>query len=132
MSKKAIYSKNAPEAIGPYNQAILAHNTLFVSGQIPIDPETGKLITTGRKEETRRCLDNIGQILEAAGFGLNDVVKSTIFLTDMNDFSLVNEVYKDFFAEVIAPARETVAVTALPAGAHIEISVIAMRDQPAS
>ena len=128
MSKKAIFSAQAPEAIGPYNQAILANNMLFVSGQIPIDPETGKLITTGRKEETQRCLENINQILKAAGFGLNHVVKSTIFLTDMNDFSLVNEVYRAFFAEVIAPARETVAVTALPAGALIEISVIAVRD----
>ena len=132
MSKKAIHSKQAPEAIGPYNQAILANNMLFVSGQIPIDPKTGKLISTGRREETQRCLENIEQILKSAGFGLNHVVKSTIFLTDMNDFSLVNEVYRDFFAEVIAPARETVAVTALPAGAHIEISVIAMRDQPTS
>ncbi|MGA0986778.1 MAG: RidA family protein [Flavobacteriaceae bacterium] len=132
MSKKAIHSTQAPEAIGPYNQAILANNMLFVSGQIPIDPKTGKLISTGRREETQRCLKNIEQILKAAGFGLNHVVKSTIFLTDMNDFSLVNEVYRDFFAEVIAPARETVAVTALPAGAHIEISVIAMRDQPTS
>ncbi|MGA0031265.1 MAG: RidA family protein [Flavobacteriaceae bacterium] len=132
MSKKAIHSTQAPEAIGPYNQAILANNMLFVSGQIPIDPKTGKLISTGRREETQRCLENIEQILKAAGFGLNHVVKSTIFLTDMNDFSLVNEVYRDFFAEVIAPARETVAVTALPAGAHIEISVIAMRDQPTS
>ena len=132
MSKKAIHSTQAPEAIGPYNQAILANNMLFVSGQIPIDPKTGKLISTGRREETQRCLKNIEQILKAAGFGLNHVVKSTIFLTDMNDFSLVNEVYRDFFAEVIAPARETVAVTALPAGAHIEISVIAVRDQPAS
>lgn len=132
MSKKAIHSTQAPEAIGPYNQAILANNMLFVSGQIPIDPKTGKLISTGRREETQRCLKNIEQILKAAGFGLNHVVKSTIFLTDMNDFSLVNEVYRDFFAEVIAPARETVAVKELPAGAHIEISVIAMRDQPAS
>ena len=132
MSKKAIHSTQAPEAIGPYNQAILANNMLFVSGQIPIDPKTGKLISTGRREETQRCLKNIEQILKAAGFGLNHVVKSTIFLTDMNDFSLVNEVYRDFFAEVIAPARETVAVTALPAGAHIEISVIAARDQPTS
>jgi 2-iminobutanoate/2-iminopropanoate deaminase len=132
MSKEAIHSTQAPEAIGPYNQAILANNMLFVSGQIPIDPKTGKLISTGRREETQRCLKNIEQILKAAGFGLNHVVKSTIFLTDMNDFSLVNEVYRDFFAEVIAPARETVAVTALPAGAHIEISVIAMRDQPTS
>jgi len=132
MSKEAIHSTQAPEAIGPYNQAILANNMLFVSGQIPIDPKTGKLISTGRREETQRCLKNIEQILKAAGFGLNHVVKSTIFLTDMNDFSLVNEVYRDFFAEVIAPARETVAVTALPAGAHIEISVIAVRDQPTS
>ncbi len=132
MSKKAIHSTQAPQAIGPYNQAILVNNMLFVSGQIPIDPKTGKLISTGRREETQRCLKNIEQILKAAGFGLNHVVKSTIFLTDMNDFSLVNEVYRDFFAEVIAPARETVAVTALPAGAHIEISVIAMRDQPTS
>jgi len=128
MSKKAIHSTQAPEAIGPYNQAILANNMLFVSGQIPIDPKTGKLISTGRKEETQRCLENIEQILKAAGFGLKHVVKSTIFLTDMNDFSLVNEVYRAFFAEVIAPARENVAVTALPAGAHIEISVIAVRD----
>ncbi|MGA0012816.1 MAG: Rid family detoxifying hydrolase, partial [Flavobacteriaceae bacterium] len=115
MSKKAIHSTQAPEAIGPYNQAILVNNMLFVSGQIPIDPKTGKLISTGRREETQRCLENIEQILKAAGFGLNHVVKSTIFLTDMNDFSLVNEVYRDFFSEVIAPARETVAVTALPA-----------------
>ena len=127
MKKKAIYTAHAPAAIGPYNQAILVDNTLFVSGQIPIDPKSGVLLTAGRKEATQRCLENIEQILKAADFSLNEVVKSTIYLTDMNDFGLVNQVYKDFFAEVIAPARETVAVTALPAGAHIEISVIAMR-----
>ncbi len=127
MSKKAIFTENAPAAIGPYNQAILHQNTLFVSGQIPIDPETGELIEGDRVKETRLCLENIKHILTEAGFSVDNIVKSSIFLTSMDDFAIVNEVYGSFFGGCTAPARETFAVAALPKGANVEISVIAMR-----
>lgn len=127
MSKQAIFTKKAPAAIGPYNQAILQQNTLFVSGQIPIDPATGELIEGDRVKETRQCLENIKHILAEAGFSIDHIVKSSIFLTSMEDFITVNEVYGSFFEGCTAPARETVAVAALPKGANVEISVIAMR-----
>lgn len=127
MSKQAVFTEKAPAAIGPYNQAILHQNTLFVSGQIPIDPSSGKLIEGDRVKETRQCLENIKHILAEAGFGIDQIVKSSIFLTSMDDFATVNGVYGSFFEGCTAPARETVAVAALPKGAHVEISVIAMR-----
>jgi len=127
MTKQAVFTEKAPAAIGPYNQAILHQNTLFVSGQIPIDPSSGKLIEGDRVKETRQCLENIKHILTEAGFGIDQIVKSSIFLTSMDDFTTVNEVYGSFFEDCTAPARETVAVAALPKGAHVEISVIAMR-----
>ena len=93
MSKQAIFTEKAPAAIGPYNQAILHQNTLFVSGQIPIDPATGELIEGDRVKETRQCLENIKNILAEAGFRIDHIVKSSIFLTSMGDFATVNEVY---------------------------------------
>ena len=127
MPKQAIFTAKAPASIGPYNQAILQQNTLFVSGQIPIDPATGELIEGDRVKETRQCLENIKHILTEAGFSIDHIVKSSIFLTSMEDFITVNEVYGSFFEGCTAPARETVAVAALPKGANVEISVIAMR-----
>ena len=127
MPKQAIFTEKAPAAIGPYNQAILHQNTLFVSGQIPIDPATGDLIEGDRVKETRQCLENIKHILTEAGFSIDHIVKSSIFLTSMDDFITVNEIYESFFEGCTAPARETVAVAALPKGANVEISVIAMR-----
>jgi len=127
MTKQAVFTEKAPAAIGPYNQAILHQNILFVSGQIPIDPTSGILIEGDRVKETRQCLENIKHILTEAGFGIDQIVKSSIFLTSMDDFATVNEVYGSFSEGCTAPARETVAVAALPKGAHVEISVIAIR-----
>src|SRR5688572_29354433 len=124
--KKIIRTDRAPLPIGPYNQAVLINNFLFVSGQIALTPDTGELVTAEIKSETKRVMENIGAILEAAGLDFNRIVKSTIFLTDMNNFSVVNEVYGSYFKEETAPARETVQVSKLPKGVNVEISVIAV------
>lgn len=126
--KKTISTHLAPAAIGPYNQAIEAGGLVFVSGQLPIDPATGEFQQGGIGELTRRSLTNIKHILEQAGLTLNDVVKTTVFLTDMNDFAAMNEVYASFFSEM-APARSAVAVKELPKGASIEIECIAVRQK---
>lgn len=124
--KKIIRTENAPAPIGPYNQAIEAGNMLFVSGQIAIDPSSGQLITINIIREANQVMLNIGEILKAAGLNFSHVVKTTIFLTDMNNFTHVNEVYGQFFTENF-PARETVQVSRLPKDVNVEISVIAMR-----
>ncbi|HNQ00439.1 MAG TPA: RidA family protein [Bacteroidia bacterium] len=124
--KKIIRTENAPAPIGPYNQAIEAGNILFVSGQIAIDPSSGQLITINIIREANQVMLNIGEILKAAGLNFSHVVKTTIFLTDMNNFTHVNEVYGQFFTENF-PARETVQVSRLPKDVNVEISVIAMR-----
>ena len=123
--KHAISSPGAPKAIGPYSPAIRAGQLLFVSGQVPIDPATGNMITGGIADQTRRVLDNIGELLLAAGRSFGDVVRTTVFLADMNDFAAMNEVYGEYFAEPY-PARATVQVARLPKDALVEIDVIAM------
>jgi 2-iminobutanoate/2-iminopropanoate deaminase len=124
--KEAINTTNAPAPIGPYNQAIKAGNTLYVSGQIPLDPESGELVSGNIIHETRMVMANIEAILTEAGYDFSDVVKSTIFLTDMDSFVEVNATYATYFTGV-APARETVAVKTLPKNVRIEISVIAYK-----
>ena len=128
MRKKAILTKKAPLPIGPYNQAIQFDNLLFISGQIPLDPENGKLISSGIKEETNKVMTNIQYILEEAKMNFNNVVKTTIFLKDMNDFVEMNTEYAKFFENYIPPARETVQVSQLPKNVNIEISCIAIKD----
>src|SRR5690606_33571549 len=125
--KEAINTTNAPAPIGPYNQAIKAGNTLYVSGQIPLDPESGELVSGNIIHETRMVMTNIEAILTEAGYDFSDVVKSTIFLTDMDSFVEVNATYATYFTG-IAPARETVAVKTLPKNVRIEISVIAYKE----
>ena len=121
---KAIGTKKAPAAIGPYSQAIRVGNLVYTSGQIPIDPATGVFVAGGIKEQTRQSLTNVRAILEEAGLAMSDVVKTTVFMADMNDFAEMNAVYAEFFAEPY-PARSAVAVKTLPKGALVEIEVVA-------
>ncbi len=120
----AISTTKAPGAIGPYSQAIKAGNLVYTSGQLPIDPATGVFPEGGIKEQTRQSLLNVQAILDAAGVSMNQVVKTTVFLADMNDFADMNSVYAEFFFEPY-PARSAVAVETLPKGALVEIEVIA-------
>ena len=122
--KKIISTSDAPAAIGPYSQAIRAGSTIYCSGQIPLDPKTGQIISGGIDAQTRRVLDNIMALLKAEGLGFGNIVKTTIFLTNLGDFQTVNEVYGSYFKSQ-PPARSTVQVSALPKGANIEIEVIA-------
>jgi len=125
--KKIITTDKAPAPIGPYNQAILIDNTLYVSGQIAINPANGELVTINIIQETNQVLLNVMNILKAAGMDFEHVVKTTIFLKDMKDFPTVNEVYGEYFKGDY-PARETVAVAGLPKNVNVEISVIAIKD----
>lgn len=125
--KKIITSKNAPAPIGPYNQAVLAGNTLYMSGQIAIHPETGKLETNNLEQETTRVMKNIEAILKEAEMNFDHVVKCSIFISDMNNFAEINRLYGNYFKEANAPARETVEVARLPKDVNIEISVIAVK-----
>lgn len=125
--KQILNTDKAPAAIGPYNQSIKAGNTLYVSGQIPLIPETMELITTGVVDETHQVLKNVQAILEHAGYSFTDVVKATIFISDMGDFAAINEVYAQYFT-ANQPARECVAVKTLPKNVNVEISVIAWKD----
>ena len=122
--KQAINTPQAPAAIGPYSQAVQVGNLVFTSGQIPIDPATGTLVQGGIKEQTRRSLANVKAILEAAGLSMDKVVKTTVFMADMNDFADMNAVYAEFFSDP-CPARSAVAVKTLPKGALVEIEVVA-------
>jgi 2-iminobutanoate/2-iminopropanoate deaminase len=124
--KKIISTPEAPKAVGPYSQAIQTGGLLFISGQIPIDPSTGKIAEGGVKEQTTQVMENIGKILAAAGYSYSDVVKSTCFLSDMNDFSSMNEVYASFYPND-PPARSAFAVKNLPLGALVEIETIASK-----
>lgn len=124
--KKIIFTDNAPAPIGPYNQAILKGNTLYTSGQIAIHPKTGELITANIKDETQQVMQNMKAVLEAAGMTFENVVKTTIFIVNMDDFGTVNTVYGSYFNEKTAPARETVQVACLPKNVNIEISMIAV------
>ena len=125
--KQAIATADAPKAIGPYSQAVRAGQLVFVSGQIPIDPATGNMMAGDIAAQTRRVLDNIGAVLTAAGRTFADVVRTTVFLADMNDFTAMNEVYGTYFSEP-NPARATVQVARLPKDARVEIDVIAAYD----
>lgn len=125
MDKIVIRTTNAPAPIGPYNQAILTGNTLYISGQICIDPVSGELKKKDVQEETHQVMQNLKAILSAANTGFNNVVKTTIFITDMNQFSDINEVYGQYFNGDF-PARETVQVAALPKFVNVEISMIAI------
>lgn len=125
--RKIITSKNAPAPIGPYSQAILKGNTLFTSGQIAINPGTGELVLDNIKSETDQVMKNLKAVLEAADLTFQNVVKTSIFITDMNDFTEINTVYGSYFDNDNAPARETVQVAKLPKNVHVEISMIAMK-----
>ncbi len=126
MLKSVVYSENAPEPIGPYSQAIQTGNMLFVSGQIAIKKSTGQLITGNIEEETIQVMTNIGDILAAAGLDFSNVVKSSIFMKDMNNFPKINEVYGRYFKDN-APARESIEVSRLPKDVNVEISCIAVK-----
>lgn len=126
MEKKIINTKNAPAPIGPYNQAVFINNTLYISGQVCIDPSTGNLKNKDLQEETHQVMHNLKSILIEAEMNFNSVVKTTIFLTDMNRFSEVNEIYGNYF-DGDFPARETVQVSALPKFVNVEISMIAVK-----
>lgn len=122
-----IATKNAPSAIGPYSQAIKAGNTIYISGQIPIDPATGEFASNDIKGQTEQSLKNIGAILEEAGYGFEDVVKTTVFLTEISNFGPMNEIYANYFKKD-CPARAAVAVKDLPKAALVEIECIAYKD----
>jgi len=125
--KKTISTKNAPAAIGPYSQAIMAGDMLFVSGQIPVDPATGQIVSPDIKEQAIQVMKNISAILAEAGMNTRNIVKTTIFLRDMNKFAEINEVYKGFFNEGEYPARATIEVSRLPKDVLIEIEAIAVK-----
>ncbi|MDB4004819.1 Rid family detoxifying hydrolase [Flavobacteriaceae bacterium] len=124
--KKIITTPNAPAPIGPYNQAVLSGNTLYISGQTPIDPSTGNLVSGSIKEETLQVMKNIEAILTAAGATFESVVKASIFVKDMHQFKAINGVYGSFFNAATAPARETIEVANLPMFVNVEISMIAV------
>ncbi len=127
MEKKIIRTSNAPAPIGPYNQAVLAGDMLFISGQIALDAATGELLKGDIKEEAEKVMQNLSAILTESGMDFSNVVKTSIFLMDMANFAQVNEVYGKYFDEATAPARETVQVSGLPKGVNVEISMIAAR-----
>ncbi len=125
--KQIIFTEKAPAPIGPYNQAILVGNTLYTSGQIAINPATGNLVLETIEAETKQVMDNMKAVLEAAQMSFENVIKTTIFITDMNDFGKINAIYGSYFDEKSAPARETVQVAALPKNVNVEISVLAIK-----
>jgi 2-iminobutanoate/2-iminopropanoate deaminase len=124
--KKIIFTENSPAPIGPYNQAVLIGNTLYTSGQIGINPKTGELVTSSIEAETDQVMQNMKAVLEASGMTFENVVKSSIFIINMDDFGKINTVYGSYFNEKTAPARETVQVACLPKNLNIEISMIAV------
>lgn len=126
MEKKVLHTDKAPAAIGPYSQAIEVNGFVFASGQIPINPATGEMVAGDVKEQTRQALTNASEVMKAAGLDLSHVVKTTVFLADMNDFAAMNEVYATFFSAPF-PARSAVAVKALPKGALVEVECIAVK-----
>jgi len=125
--KKIINTPNAPAPIGPYSQAILTGNTLYTSGQIPIDPSTGELVMDTISNETTQVMENLKAVLSAAGMTFENVIKASIFISDMDNFGAINEVYGSYFDTATAPARETVQVARLPKDVNVEISVIAVK-----
>jgi 2-iminobutanoate/2-iminopropanoate deaminase len=126
MQKRILKTSNAPAPIGPYSQAIITGNTLYTSGQIAINPKTNELVTGNIEEETKMVMENLGAILKEAGLTFEHVVKTSIFISDMNNFSKINEVYATYFDPDTAPARETVEVANLPKFVNVEISAIAV------
>ena len=124
--KEIIRTGEAPAAVGPYSQAVAVNGTLYISGQVPLDPATGKIVEGGIGEQTEQVMKNIGSILQSAGYGFGDVVKSTCLLADMADFGGMNEVYARYYPEN-QPARAAYAVNALPLGALVEIETIAVK-----
>ena len=125
--KKIITTPNAPAPIGPYNQAVLSGNTLYTSGQIALHPETGVLILDDIKTETKQVMENMKAVLKAADMTFENVIKTSIFISDMNNFAQINEVYGSYFNDESAPARETVEVARLPKDVNVEISMIAVK-----
>jgi 2-iminobutanoate/2-iminopropanoate deaminase len=125
--KKIIFTDNAPAPIGPYNQAVLVGNTLYTSGQIALDPISMELVMETIEIETTQVMNNMKAVLEAAEMDFSNVVKSTIFISDMNDFARINSIYASYFLEEFAPARETVQVAQLPKNVNVEISMIAIK-----
>lgn len=124
--KKIIQSAGAPAPIGPYNQAVLAGNTLYLSGQIAIDPQTGAMVTDSLEAETVQVMNNLEAVLKEAGMGFENVVKCSIFISDMNNFGEINNIYARYFDATTAPARETVEVACLPKNVNVEISAVAV------
>ena len=124
MAKKVVSTPEAPAAVGAYSQAIVSNGFVYCSGQVPLDPSSGELIGGSIADQTRRCLENLSAVLRAAGSSLDDVVKVTAFLLDMNDFPEFNEAYGEFFGDE-PPARATVAVAGLPKGAEVEVECVA-------
>ncbi|KGO80834.1 RidA family protein [Flavobacterium beibuense] len=125
--KKIIFTDKAPAPIGPYNQAVLSGDTLYTSGQIAINPANGELVLDDIETETKQVMENMKAVLEAADMTFSDVVKSTIFISDMNNFGKINGVYSAYFDEKTAPARETVQVACLPKNVNVEISMVAVK-----
>lgn len=125
--KKIIFTDKAPEPIGPYNQAILVGNMLYTSGQIAINPATNELVLDNIETETKQVMENLKAVLEAAEMTFENVIKVSIFISDMNDFSKINTIYGAYFKEATAPARETVQVAGLPKNVNVEISAIAIK-----
>ncbi|AUC22684.1 reactive intermediate/imine deaminase [Polaribacter sejongensis] len=125
--KKIITTTKAPAPIGPYNQAVLSGNTLYTSGQIAINPENGELVLSSIKEETTQVMENLKEVLAAADMTFENVIKTSIFISDMHNFGEINAIYGNYFNEEIAPARETVEVANLPKFVNVEISAIAIK-----
>jgi 2-iminobutanoate/2-iminopropanoate deaminase len=125
--KTIIYTEKAPAPIGPYNQAVLSGNTLYTSGQIALNPATMELVIETIELETKQVMENMKAVLEAAGMTFENVVKTTIFIMDMNDFGAINTVYGSYFNKKTAPARETVQVACLPKNVNVEISMVAVQ-----
>lgn len=125
--KKIISTSKAPAPIGPYNQAVLSGNTLYTSGQIALHPETGELVMGDIKTETKQVMENMKAVLKAADMTFENVIKTSIFISDMNNFAQINEVYGTYFDDATAPARETVEVANLPKFVNVEISMIAIK-----
>lgn len=123
MAKTVVFTDKAPRAIGPYSQAVRAGNAVYLSGQIPLEPKSGELVTGDIGQQARRVFDNLQAVAEAAGDGLKDVVRVTVYLTDLGNFAKVNEIMADYFKEPY-PARATVGVAALPRGAQIEVDAV--------
>jgi 2-iminobutanoate/2-iminopropanoate deaminase len=122
--RQAVSTDQAPEAIGPYSQGVRSGSLLFCSGQIPLDPSTGEIVKDDVEGQTRRCLENLAAVCEAAGGSLAEAVRCTVYLTDMNDFARVNEVYASFFDGAEPPARVAIGVASLPKGADVEVDAI--------